>query len=245
MLAISFDGEQTVLCPVGKFYGIGSRQLSNNTFYVNASPDGVMTAYWAMPFEKEARLSVINQSHEDVSLEMFRLTAADSEWDSKKSMYFHASWCENLNIDASDRSDYNYVRIKGKGRYVADGLAVYNHHPGFQGDSWWGEGDEKIFVDGEDFPSHFGTGTEDYYSYAYCRPQSFSHPPISQPSGEGNKKPGLTQNNRYRLLDDIPFEKSLDFYMEIWHAYDTPVDYSPATFWYAFKGCSWSHENNY
>jgi hypothetical protein len=32
---------------------------------------------------------------------------------------------------------------------------------------WWGEGDEKIWVDGEAFPSIFGTGTEDYYAYSW------------------------------------------------------------------------------
>ena len=25
---------------------------------------------------------------------------------------------------------------------------------------WWGEGDEKVYIDGEEFPSIFGTGTE-------------------------------------------------------------------------------------
>lgn len=34
-------------------------------------------------------------------------------------------------------------------------------------DWWWGEGDEKFFVDGEKFPSSFGTGSEDYIGYAW------------------------------------------------------------------------------
>jgi len=243
MIAISFDGEQTVLCPAGKFFGTGPRQIANNTFYVNAHPDGVMTAYWVMPFRKEATVSILNQSGRDVDLNLFRLTVADSAWDPERSMYFHASWCETENMDASTRFDYNYVSIRGKGKYVADGLTVYNYFPDYSGGNWWGEGDEKIFVDGESFPSHFGTGTEDYYSYAYCRPQPFAHPAISQPIGDGNKTPGLSQNNRYRLLDDIPFSKSLDFYMEIWHPYNDRMDYSPATFWYAFRGCTWEHRN--
>jgi len=244
-ILISFDGEQTVECPAGKFFGVGKRQISNNTFYVNAQPDGMMTAYWVMPFRKEATVSVVNNCSQPVGVELLMLTVRDSKWDPGRSMYFHASWCGTDSLDSSNKFDYNYVSIKGKGKYVADGLTVYNHFPDSTGINWWGEGDEKIFVDGESFPSHFGTGTEDYYSYAYCRPQPFSHPAISQPLGEGNKTPGLTQNNRYRLLDDIPFERSLDFYMEIWHPYYAPMDYSPATFWYAFKGCTWTHKNSY
>ncbi len=38
---------------------------------------------------------------------------------------------------------------------------------------WWGEGDEKFFVDGERFPSTFGTGTEDYFGYAWCSEKTF------------------------------------------------------------------------
>ena len=54
-------------------------------------------------------------------------------------------------------------------------LHLINYHRG-----WWGEGDEKIYVDGEDFPSHFGTGTEDYYGYAWCRPEEFAERGLSQ-----------------------------------------------------------------
>ena len=41
---------------------------------------------------------------------------------------------------------------------------------------WWGEGDQKIFVDGESFPSTFGTGTEDDYGYAYGSNRPFAGP---------------------------------------------------------------------
>ncbi len=34
-------------------------------------------------------------------------------------------------------------------------------------DRWLGEGDERIGVDGEDFPSIFGSGTKDYYGYSW------------------------------------------------------------------------------
>ena len=122
----------------------------------------------------------------------------------------------------------NYVTVKGKGVYVGDTLTLFNTHP-----DWWGEGDEKIFVDREPFPSHFGTGTEDYYGYAWCRPQPFSRPFHSQPSGAGNKTVGVTTNNRYRMLDAIPFEQAIRVDMELWHPFRAKVNYAPAAFWYA------------
>ncbi|MFA7174788.1 MAG: DUF2961 domain-containing protein [Kiritimatiellia bacterium] len=61
-----------------------------------------------------------------------------------------------------------------------------------------------MYVDGEAFPSHFGTGTEDYYGYAWSRLEYFEAPFHAQPSGAGNNKPGMSVNSRYRLLGDIP-----------------------------------------
>ena len=244
ILKIRFDGEQTVECPVGNFFGVGSKQLSHNTFYVRTNPDGMMTAYWVMPFSKKAEVILENQSTSSVELKVFHITSKPCIWEPDRSMHFYAWYNETKNVDCSTKFDYNFVTITGKGRYVADGLTIYNDSQNEKSVKWWGEGDEKIFVDDESFPSHFGTGTEDYYRYAHCRPETFSYPNVSQPIGDGNKTPGLTVNNRYRLLDDIPFEKSLAFFMEIWHPYCYRMDYAPATFWYALPGCRWESKNS-
>jgi hypothetical protein len=105
--------------------------------------------------------------------------------------------------------------------------------------TWWGEGDEKIYVDGESFPSHIGTGTEDYYGYAWCKPEFFESAFHAQPSGDGNLVPGFTVNSRYRALDAIPFTKSIQFDMELWHWAKTTMDYAPTTIWYARPGATW------
>ncbi|MFM7137323.1 MAG: DUF2961 domain-containing protein, partial [Planctomycetota bacterium] len=53
-------------------------------------------------------------------------------------------------IQRSVFRNWNYGTIAGKGVYVGDSLSLYNR-PATQGSlgPWWGEGDEKIFVDGE------------------------------------------------------------------------------------------------
>ncbi|MEE8451220.1 MAG: DUF2961 domain-containing protein [Thermoguttaceae bacterium] len=100
---------------------------------------------------------------------------------------------------------------------MGDTLAMKNRVPG-----WWGEGDEKIYVDGETFPSHFGTGTEDYHGYAWCTPDFFDSPFHCQPLAEGPRNQGHVTNTRVRLLDGIPFTKQFRFDMEIWHW--VPID---------------------
>ena len=101
---------------------------------------------------------------------------------------------------------------------------------------WWGEGDEKVWVDGESFPSWFGTGTEDYFGYAWCDPNPFSHPYIAQPHAVPPTNVGNTGNVRWHVMDDIPFTKSLKFSLEMWHWADTPSRFTTSAFWYAPAG---------
>ena len=82
----------------------------------------------------------------------------------------------------------NYVTLQGQGTVVGDTLTVFNGT-----NAWWGEGDEKIYIDGEAFPSHVGTGTEDYYGYAWCRPEAFQSPFHAQPCGDGNLAGGFSR----------------------------------------------------
>jgi len=239
VLKIAFDGNETIWCPVGQFYGVGYKQKAHKSYYISTTEKGNMISNWVMPFEKRAVVSLINYGNQPVTIESFSLNYEEYDWN-KQSMYFHAAWKETQGLESKLRSDYNFISVKGNGVFVGDNLTLFNSDPDTTGANWWGEGDEKIYVDGEDFPSHFGTGTEDYYSYAWCRPQWFTSPWVSQPIGEGNKTPGNTSNNRYRLLDAIPFTKDFKFDMEIWHPYRAKMNYSPATFWYAFEGATWN-----
>ena len=123
--------------------------------------------------------------------------------------------------------DLNFIDIKGKGVYAGDQITLFNNTY-----EWWGEGDEKIFVDGETFPSSFGTGSEDYYGYSFGRQEPFSHPFISQPVGTGNMSWGPTVNMRHRSLDAIPFSRSISSNIELWHWASIRMNYALTTFYY-------------
>jgi len=113
-------------------------------------------------------------------------------------------------------------------------MAVFNRPKKGRKGPWWGEGDEKIHVDGESFPSHFGTGTEGYFGYAWGSATRFDAPFHAQPIGGANKGVGHTTNTRARMLDRIPFTRSLKMNMELLHwQSNTTVDYATATYWYA------------
>jgi hypothetical protein len=110
------------------------------------------------------------------------------------------------------------------------------------GGNWWGEGDEKILVDGEPAPSTFGTGSEDYFNYSWSRPDLFDHPYCGQPLDSGPDTAGYVSNHRFQVLDAIPFEKSLGVFLELWSHNRTPgLSYARIAYHYARPGAIDDH----
>jgi hypothetical protein len=238
VISISFDGNETVWIPAGEFFGTGYQIHPSQTWNTKVEDSGLMEAYWLMPFKESAVVQLINHGNQTVNAEL-NVSFQEYKW-KNSSMYFGASWHEHHQLNTAKNDslenhewhfDVNYVDITGNGVYAGDALTVFNTV-----DAWWGEGDEKIFVDGEDFPSSIGTGTEDYYGYAWCRPEKFTHPFIAQPTGAGNFHPGMTVNMRYRSLDAIPFSNKISSNIEMWHWVKTKVNFAMSAFWYAKPG---------
>lgn len=75
-------------------------------------------------------------------------------------MYFCAQYRQEY--PAQNGKDYLVLDAKGRGYYVGTVYAVRTRSP-----AWFGEGDEKIYIDGEAAPSIRGTGTEDYFLSAW------------------------------------------------------------------------------
>jgi hypothetical protein len=235
-----FDGEKCIWCPAGDFFGTGYQIRHLNTWYSKVDEDGTMEVFWIMPFEKSAKLTISNLGEANVKLQG-EVGWSGWKWDDR-SMHFRTSWHQYTNIftregfaseNPGSPFDLNYVELTGEGTYVGDGLTLFNTSY-----IWWGEGDEKIYVDEERFPSHFGTGTEDYYGYAWGgRSMQFSnHPLIAQPDASGNFRPGYVVNLRYRSLDVIPFSERLKVDMELWHWHTTWMNYAPVSYYYMRPG---------
>jgi hypothetical protein len=104
-------------------------------------------------------------------------------------------------------------------------LHVWNPRGG-----WWGEGDEKLFVDGEKFPSTIGTGSEDYFGYAWCNPNLFQRAYHGQTMDQKNK--GHQSVFRWHLVDNVPFQESFDAYIEKYYKNDRGTQYALTAQWY-------------
>ncbi len=244
IIRMDFDYEKTVWVPVGDFFGIGPDTKPFQTHYLEYTLDREMISRFFMPYSRSGRIFIDNQSDQTVTVDL-RINSTKSEF-TDKTMRFHATWNYSPSIHtkaAAGTEDFNYVSVDGSGILVGDILTVFNPVK-----AWWGEGDEHIYVDGETFPSHFGTGTEDYYGYGWCDQRPFIAPFNAQlrcdgfnPNGNSNNR-GFTTLTRQRALDTIPFTKSLKFDMEVWHWAKTEVSYAATTFFYALPGASVNHQ---
>ena len=239
VIEMVFDGKRTVWCPLGSFFGTGFKMNEAQNWYSRSFAQHTsFTSHFVMPFQKHVRIILHNLDEEKLSIKKVTVTTGDYEWIDDRSMYFGSSWQQMYRVKSGYKEanayDFNYVTLTGgKGVYIADNLALINREK----PQWWGEGDEKIYIDGETFPSHWGTGTEDYYGYAFCSGTKFIHPFINQPDGGGNH-PGhdfdtyYSINSRYRALDRIPFKNSIRVDMEQWHAGETIMDFETTSFFY-------------
>ena len=231
IVRMQFDGKETVWCPAGDFFGsgVGVNELKN--WYRSVEKDGTMSCRWVMPYASGARITLTNAGNSKIRCSL-KCETGPWKWD-ERSMHFHSAWHYQANLTTPPQRDWNFIRLRGRGVYVGDTLSLYNKVA-----TWYGEGDEKIRVDGEALPSHLGTGTEDYYNYSFAPRGIMQTPFANQVRVDQEMTQGHNVMTRSRNLDGIPFSKSLDFDLELISWKPTRMIYAATTHWYAFPGGS-------
>lgn len=232
-LQITFDGQQqpAVWTPLGDFFGTApgvNFYKSLLTGMVDGGDTVEAYAYWYMPFAASATVEVINNGDvaRDLSLEIVHAPLSRA-FDGMG--HFHSKWHRDVFPLPADRwPDWVMLKTTGRGRYCGVTLNVWNPYPG-----WWGEGDEKFFVDGEKFPSIFGTGSEDYFGYAWINPTLFERPYHAQTKTENNE--GHQSMLRWHVADNVPFQESFEASIEKYFSRVNEVrgaEYDSTVYWY-------------
>ena len=240
-MQIAFDDEETVDASVGQLLGGGYSPRAFATVGQSVDADGTMAVRYVMPFAHKCVVTLVNAGAEPCAVSGSSVGIGRYRWDEVRSMHFGALGFDLREL-ATRRGPFGYfdvpwLRLRGEGHLVGNALALDNGKA--SGNEWWGEGDEKISVDDEPFPSYFGTGTEDFFGYAWGSEQPFAaHPFLALPSTGATPENGrrFVLATRTRRLDTVPFARSLALDVELWHWTDCSVDYSPASFWYARPG---------
>ncbi|MBI5093474.1 MAG: DUF2961 domain-containing protein [Candidatus Hydrogenedentes bacterium] len=226
------DPKPSVWAPLGDFFGTAAGANPYASLPSGLNKDGSFYSRWYMPFAKKAHVELHNEGKTDRNVTFIGMTKPfPSNMSIEKLGRFHAKW----HLDAfppaepERKIDWPMLKTEGVGRFCGVLLHVWNPRGG-----WWGEGDEKFFVDGEKFPSTFGTGSEDYFGYAWGDPGLFSRPYHNQVLSMNNA--GHIAVNRWHINDNVPFQKSFEGCIEKYFPNSRPTLYACTAFWYLAPG---------
>jgi hypothetical protein len=241
-VTMSWDREtnSSVWAPLGDFFGSACGYIPYTALPLGMQSNGWMYCYWYMPFASRARIDIGNDGSVTRNIEVV-ITRAPLTRPVASLARFHAKWNRGVYVTDHGRSpDYRFLGTGGQGRFVGLALHVYQTVDVTPG-PWWGEGDEKFFVDGEKMPSWFGTGSEDYFGFSWGTPGYFSkayHTQALAPPGT-LYAPGNRALNRFQIADNVPFQASFEGCIEKWfYTNDAVTTYGTMPYWYLASGGS-------
>ena len=257
LLKITYDDaeEPSVLCPLGDFFGLGhgivnsyqsllftASTNSNNEFETGCA----LNAYVPMPFHKRARVELINESDEPHRQYFYVDWETCPDGVPADTGYFHAEfrrenpfggWGHEIRVNSPEADivntgreawENNYVILdaEGRGHYIGCNLSVTN----FQG-TWWGEGDDMIWVDGYRWPPDLhGTGSEDYLNQAWgMQPNAFLRNGSSIYEGDTD---GYQTSYVHHLENPVRFEREIRVTIEHGHGNHLCNEMSSVAYWY-------------
>ena len=158
-----WDGQSkpAVSAPIGDFFGHSIGKMATFDSALFSSPEGRSFNCCApMPFKKGMKVVITNESKEDV-VTFFEIDCTIGDKLKRDVLYFHAFYRRQNPTEL--QKDYEFLpKVEGKGRYLGVNFGVIGDKEKY-GETWWGEGEVKMYVDGDtDYPTLCGTGTEDY-----------------------------------------------------------------------------------
>ena len=257
VLRIYFDDlpEPCVEAPLGDFFGLGHAQTyAYASLPLAVGTHGGLNCYWPMPFAGNARLTVTNEGAQHCLALYYQIDYRKLDAPPSEGLHFHARYRQAFPCEKGTP----YVILQtdgGPGHFVGCNLSVEQ-----QDESWWGEGDVRVSVDGEAKPSIAGTGSEDDFGGAWCYSHEFSYPQFGTPLRGRFNRPGVLERctpdlrgndlapwrwpqawkpgdlwnvYRYHLVDPVPFRKGILVNIEHgWQNNERADWYSSVAYWY-------------
>ena len=245
------ETEPSVETPIGDFFGLG---LGTYTVFQSAlvavAPDKALNAYFPMPFARHARITVTNEGTQEITdfywnVDWVKLASLPAD-----TAYFHAQYrqcspCRGWyqgnfygNNFSQARQDPRWRNVSGEGNYVLLETQGNGHFVGvtfsvFQ-NQWggWNEGDEMIWIDGEQEPRIHGTGGEDYFNGAWGFSTLYSFPLVGLTDFHGWEPGSRFSHYRWHLEAPLRFRKSIKVTIEDGHANLRSDNLYSVAYWY-------------
>lgn len=206
VLRMFWDGasEPAVESPVGDFFAAGfGKRAAVNSAPITVEGGDAYNCWWPMPFFRSARVTITNQGRKPLNALYYQIDFTRLESLPDDTLYFCAQYRQEFPVESG--RDYLILDAEGRGQYVGTVLSVRSRSP-----EWFGEGDEKIYIDGEKYPSIQGTGTEDYALNAWgMGTGTYPYFGVTLLEGEWGMVGYQTTVYRWHIPDAVRFSKSL------------------------------------
>ncbi|MGI8989268.1 MAG: glycoside hydrolase family 172 protein [Bryobacteraceae bacterium] len=248
VIRMYWDGNSkpSVEVPVGDFFGLNLGQyFVYESEFLNCSSIKALNCYFSMPFRKSARITATNEGsqnagafYSNIDYQLVPSLPADA-------LYFHAQYRQatpnravkfpegGQELNPNGERNYVYVETRGRGHLMGVTLGVLQN-----GERWWGEGDDMIFIDDEKKPAITGTGSEDYFCGAWDfggrdGAVPFSHLYNGAPLiASAERTGGRYCLYRWHADNPVTFTSYLKHTMEHGHADDRADNFYSVCYWY-------------
>lgn len=209
-LKMTWDNADTpqVYAPIGDFFcmGLGKMRGFENHFFSTAEGRSFCCTI-PMPFRKNAKIVLCNRSGKyinnlfyDINLTLEEISDGD--------MYFCA-YFNDTQQNELEKDIEVLPNISGSGRFLGANIAVIPDEENYS-DIWWGEGEVKIYIDGDsEFPTLVGTGAEDYVGSAWELGEF-----INDSQGCVTRCGNSVSMYRFHINDPIYFKKNISVHLQ-------------------------------
>ena len=253
VMRIYWENEEfpSVEAPISAFFGCAydenfkdrdGNYIVLNSAKILTAPGRGFNSYWEMPFAKHCRITMENRGKKEETL-YYMISGWYGEIP-QDAGYFHAAYRQEHPV-TKGRAYTIIDGIEGRGCFAGLTLAT-----GMNGNNTcWVEGEAKMYIDDDQYPSMNYTGTEDYFCGSYGfgndiilnRYQTFSGMYTGLFAIMGDNREFYNGQQRfllYRFHEKDPVYFSKNFKMTIdnlgWTGprYD---DYTSVAYWYLEK----------
>lgn len=247
--------EPSVAVPLGDFFCCGGAEPSRvDSLPIVVAPAIGLNSYFEMPFATRARIVIESEHPDDISHVFYQVDATLGDDLGDDFGYFHADWRRTNGDNALGEDHMVLDGVEGRGVYVGTFFSLTSLER-----YWWGEGEIKFFLDGDDeFPTQTSTGLEDYAGGSWAfqdelrkRPepviQEFSSHSFGLPTARTKDAtlasdfvrdmPPRYDMYRWHLLDPILFEQDIRVAQQQIGCWDQGLferrdDISSVAYWY-------------
>ena len=211
-LDMYWDGceKPAVSAPLGDFFcaALGLPVAFESALFAN--PEGrSFNCFIPMPFYRSARIVLTNRSATPLKHLFYDINYTLEPLAADEALYFHAFW--NRENPVALGKEYTVLpTLAGIGRFL--GVCFGVNAAEAYGTAWFGEGEMKFYLDGDDaHPTLCGTGTEDYIGTAWGQ-GTYAH--MTQGCLVADDDAHKYVFYRFHTVDPIVFSQSLRVTMQ-------------------------------